>query len=152
MDYNFLNPGYAYAFQDDQVLLEQNDKEFKKVCSHCLLVPRYRLYFKCGNLSCPSCFREYRRYKFMFEKFVLVQFSSILVVLIKSLHIKYKKINVITLFQWECSNRQSLFTCTQNVKSRNHWKNIHRRECSNNFIGVFYVLLRVVNSSLIWKL
>ena len=44
VDYNFLNPGYTNAFQDDQVLLEQNDKEPKQVCSHCLLVPRYPLF------------------------------------------------------------------------------------------------------------
>ena len=30
VDYNFLNPGYTYAFQDDQVLLEQNEKELNK--------------------------------------------------------------------------------------------------------------------------
>ena len=45
VDYNFLNPGYTYAFQDDQVLLEQNDKELKQVCPHCLLVLRYPLFF-----------------------------------------------------------------------------------------------------------
>ena len=27
VNYNFLNPSYSNAFQDDQVLLEQNDKE-----------------------------------------------------------------------------------------------------------------------------
>ena len=36
VDYNFLNPGYTYAFQDDQVSLEANDKELKQVCPHCL--------------------------------------------------------------------------------------------------------------------
>ena len=41
MDYNFLNPGYTIGVQDDQVLLEQNDKELKQVCPNCLLVPRY---------------------------------------------------------------------------------------------------------------
>ena len=50
VDYNFLNPGYTYAFQNDQVLLEQNDKELKLVCPHCLLVPRYPLFIKCGHL------------------------------------------------------------------------------------------------------
>ena len=39
VDYNFLNPGYRTAFNDDQVLLEQNDNELKQVCPHCLLVP-----------------------------------------------------------------------------------------------------------------
>ena len=51
MDYNFLNPGYTIAFNDDQVVLEQNDKELKQVCRHCLLVTRYKLFFKCGNLT-----------------------------------------------------------------------------------------------------
>ena len=32
VDYNFLNPGYTIGFQDDKVLLEQNDKELKQVC------------------------------------------------------------------------------------------------------------------------
>ena len=68
MDYNFLNPGYTIAFNDDQVLLEQNDKELKQVCPHCLLVPRYPLFFKCGHLTCLPCLREYRRHRFMFEK------------------------------------------------------------------------------------
>ena len=40
VDYNFLNPGYTIAFNDDQILLEQNDQELKQVCPHCLLVPR----------------------------------------------------------------------------------------------------------------
>ena len=44
VDYNFLNPGYTIDFNDDQILLEQNDKELKKVCPHCLLVPRYPLF------------------------------------------------------------------------------------------------------------
>ena len=59
VDYNFLNPGYTYAFQDEHVLLEQIDKELKQVCPHCLVVSRYLLLFKCGNLSCIPCLREY---------------------------------------------------------------------------------------------
>ena len=39
VDYNFLNPGYTIGFLDDQVILEQNDKDLKQVCPHCLLVP-----------------------------------------------------------------------------------------------------------------
>ena len=31
VDYNFLNPGYTIAFNDDQVVFEQNDKELKQV-------------------------------------------------------------------------------------------------------------------------
>ena len=68
VDYNFLNPGYTIGFQDDQVLLEQNDKELKQVCPHCLLFPRYPLFFKCGHLTCLPCLREYQRHIDMFEK------------------------------------------------------------------------------------
>ena len=59
VDYIFLNPGYTIDFQDDRVLLEQNDKELKQVCPHCLLVPRYSLFFKCGHRTCLVCLREY---------------------------------------------------------------------------------------------
>ena len=45
VDYNFHNLGYTIAFNDDQVLLEQNDNELKQVCIYCLLVPRYPLFF-----------------------------------------------------------------------------------------------------------
>ena len=68
VDYNFLNPGYTIDFQDDQILLEQNEKQLKQVCPHCLLVPRYPLFFKCGHLTCLPCLREYRRHIVMFEK------------------------------------------------------------------------------------
>ena len=34
MDYNCFFPGYTYAFHDNQVLLEQNYKEFEHVCPH----------------------------------------------------------------------------------------------------------------------
>ena len=66
--YNFLNPGYTIGFQDDQVILEQNDKELEQVCPYCLLVPKYPLFFKCGHLTCFPCLREYRRHIVMFEK------------------------------------------------------------------------------------
>ena len=68
VDDNFLNPGYTIVFQDDQILLEQNDKEIKQVCSHCLLVPKYQFFFKCGHFTCLPCLREYRRHIVMFEK------------------------------------------------------------------------------------
>ena len=67
-NYNFLYPGYSIAFNNDQILLKQNDKELKQVCPHCLLVPRYQLFFKCRQLTCLICLREYRRHKVMFEK------------------------------------------------------------------------------------
>ena len=68
VDYNFLNPGYTIGFQDDQVLLEQNDKELKQVCPQCLLVLRYPLFFKCGHLTFLLCLKEYRRHIVIFEK------------------------------------------------------------------------------------
>ena len=68
VDSNFLNPGYAIAFNDDQVLPEQRETELKQVCPHCLSVPRYSLFFKCGHLKCLPCLREYRWHRFMFEK------------------------------------------------------------------------------------
>ena len=68
VDYNFINPGYTNAFFDDQDLLDQCDNELNQVCPHCLLVPRYQLFVKCGHLTCLQCLREYRRHRFMFEK------------------------------------------------------------------------------------
>ena len=67
-DYNFLNPGYTIAFNNDHIVLKQNDKEFKQVCFNCLLVPRYPLFFNCGHLTCFPCLREYQRHRVMFEK------------------------------------------------------------------------------------
>ena len=61
VDYNFRNPGYTHAFQDDQVLLEQNYIKLKYVCPHCLLVPRYPLFLKCVHISCLSCLKENRK-------------------------------------------------------------------------------------------
>ena len=60
VDYNFLNPCYTVAFNDDQILLKQDDKELKQVCRYCLLVPTYSLFFKCGHLTCTSFLSEYR--------------------------------------------------------------------------------------------
>ena len=68
MDNKFLNAGYTIGFQNDQFLLEQNDKELKQVCLYCLLVPRYPLFFKCGHLTCLPCLTEYRRHIVEFEK------------------------------------------------------------------------------------
>ena len=59
VDYNFLNPGYTIGFLDDQVILEQNDKELKQAWPHCLLVPRYPLFFKCRHLTYLPCLRKY---------------------------------------------------------------------------------------------
>ena len=80
VDYNCLNLGYTYAFQNDLVLLEHNDKELKQVCINCLLVLRYPLIFKCRHLSCLQCLREYRKLKFLLKNLFLVQFASNLVI------------------------------------------------------------------------
>ena len=68
VDYNFFNQGYTIAFTDNQVLLDQCDNKIKHVCPHCLLVPRYPLFVKCGHLTCLLCLRKYRRHRFMFDK------------------------------------------------------------------------------------
>ena len=81
VDYNFLNPCYTYAFQDDQVLLEQNDKELKQVCPHCLLVPRYPLFFL--NADTSHVFhvsKNIGNINLCLKQFFLVQFASNLVV------------------------------------------------------------------------
>ena len=96
VDYNFLNPGYTIAFNDEKVLLEQNDKELKQVCPHCLLVLRYSLFFKCGHLTCLSCFREYRRHRLMFEKMIPCPICQQSCSQIKSIHIKWRRKNVQT--------------------------------------------------------
>ena len=63
--YNFLNPGYTISCQYDQVLHEQNDKEFKDVCFYFLLVLRYFMFFKCGHITYLPCLREYRRQSYV---------------------------------------------------------------------------------------
>ena len=68
VDYNFVNPGYTTAFNDDQVLYAQNDQELIQVCPHCSLVPRYQFFFKCGHLTCLPCLKEYRKHLVLFEK------------------------------------------------------------------------------------
>ena len=62
------NLGYTNAFNDDKVLLDEDDKELKQVCLHWLVVPRYPLFFKCGHLTCHPCLKKYLRHRFMFEK------------------------------------------------------------------------------------
>ena len=78
MDYNFLNPGFTIVVQDDQVWLEQNDKELKQVCPHFLLVTRYPLFFKCGHLTCLPSLREYRRHSYVWKLFFLSNLQAIL--------------------------------------------------------------------------
>ena len=60
VDYNVFNSGYTIVYNDDHVLLKQNDKTLKQVGCHSLLVPRYLLFFKFKHLTCLSCLREYQ--------------------------------------------------------------------------------------------
>ena len=65
LDYNFLTPGYSNAFKNKQVLLE--NQELKQICAICNHVPRYPLFYKCGDLTCLPCLREYKRIRFTFK-------------------------------------------------------------------------------------
>ena len=65
VDFNFLALGYSNAFQDNQVLMI--NQELKQICAHCLLIPRYPLFFKCGHLTCLPCLREYKKLRFTFN-------------------------------------------------------------------------------------
>ena len=78
VDYNFLNPGYTIAFQDEKVILENSDKELKQVCPHCLLIPRYPLFFKCGHLICLPCLREYHRHSYVLKAVFLFNLQATL--------------------------------------------------------------------------
>ena len=65
VDFNFLASKLSNAFQDDQVLL--NDQELKQICAHSFLISRYPLFFKCGHLTCLSCLREYKTLRCTFN-------------------------------------------------------------------------------------
>ena len=103
VDYNFLNPGYTIGFNNDQVLLEQNNNKLNQVCPHCLLVARYPLLLKCGHLTCLLCLKEYRRHRFMFKKILPFPICKQFCHHNESIHITWRKINVRTLFQLEYS-------------------------------------------------
>ena len=64
-DYSFIYPGYSFDFKDDQVQLE--DKELLQICAHCLSVPRYPLFLKCGHLTCLPCLDKYYKLCFNFQ-------------------------------------------------------------------------------------
>ena len=44
VDNNFIYPGCTNDFPNNQILLDQCDKELKQVCPNCLLIPRYLLF------------------------------------------------------------------------------------------------------------
>ena len=152
VDYNFLNPGYTITFNDDQILLEQNDKELKQVCPHCLVVPRYPLFFKYGHLTCLSYLREYRRYRFMFEKMLLCPICK------QSCHLneiysyqveKNKRPNSISMRMFQ----RVKFICSYAGCGKSYpLENIHHHEMLNVLIEVSYVLHKVVNLLKMWRL
>ena len=45
VDYNFLNPGYTIAFQDEIVLIEQSDKEFEQSLPSLLISSKISIVF-----------------------------------------------------------------------------------------------------------
>ena len=75
VDYNFYNPGYTIAFNNDQVLLEENDNILNKVSPYCLLVPRYSFF----QMRTPHmCFvsKNIENIDLCSTKYYLVQFAS----------------------------------------------------------------------------
>ena len=64
-DYFFINPGYYFVFIDEQIQLE--DKELLQIFAHCLSVPRYPLFVKCGHLTCLPCLDKYYKLCFNFQ-------------------------------------------------------------------------------------
>ena len=70
VDYNFYTPGYTYAFQDDQVLLEKNDKELKQVCPYCLIVPRYPLFLNADTSHVFNVSKNIGNINLCLKKFV----------------------------------------------------------------------------------
>ena len=64
-DYSFIYRGYSSEFKDEQIQLE--NKELMQVCAHCLSVPRYPLFFKCGHLTCLPCLIKYYKHYFNFQ-------------------------------------------------------------------------------------
>ena len=64
-DYSFIYPGYSFVFKDEQLQLK--DKELLQICAHCLSVPRYPLFYKCGHLTCLPCLVKYYRLCFNFQ-------------------------------------------------------------------------------------
>ena len=67
----------------------------------------------------------------------------------KSIHIKWRRTNVQTLFQFKCSIKQSLSALTQDVECHFHWKKIHYHEmfeCPHRSILCFAQGCRFINN------
>ena len=117
VDYNFLNLGYTIGFQNDQVLLEHNDTELNKVCPHCLIVPRYPLFFKCGHLTCLPCLWEYRRHIVMFENLFFLSNLQTILPSNWNLYISSGKVKMAKLYF-----NENVQTCKVYLLLRRMWK------------------------------
>ena len=152
VDYNFLNPYYTIAFNDEKVLLEQNDNELKLVCPYCLFVPRYPLFFKCGHHTCLLCLKDNRIHKFMFEKILpcpICKQSCYLNEIYTYQVEKNKRPNSISMRMFP----RVKFICSHagcGVLSIGKQSTIMR--CLNVLIEVSYVLHKVVTLLIMWRL
>ena len=75
LDYNFLNSGYTFAFQNDLILLKQNDKELKQVCPNCLLVPRYSFFLNEDTSHVFHVSKNIDDINLCLKRFFLAQFA-----------------------------------------------------------------------------
>ena len=64
-DNSFINPGYSPVFSDEHIQL--GNKELMQICAHCLSVPRFPLFFKCGHLTCLPCLNKYYKLNFNYN-------------------------------------------------------------------------------------
>ena len=92
----FINPGYSPVFSDEQIQL--GNKELMQICAHCLSVPRFLLFFKCGHLTCLLCLYKYYKLNFNFKLKSDVQRANILVTWMKYILTKKKKSSILTPF------------------------------------------------------
>ena len=67
-DYNFINLGYIFAFKMIKFYLSKVKYTLKHVCPHCLLIPRYPLFYKCRHITCIPCLENIEDI-YLFENF-----------------------------------------------------------------------------------
>ena len=80
LDYNWINLNYTNDFPDDQVLLDQCDKELKQVCFNCLLVPRYPLFVNADTSLVFHVSENIENINLCLKRYFLVQFANNLAV------------------------------------------------------------------------
>ena len=64
-DNSFINQGYSSVLSDEQIPL--GNKELMQICAHCLSVPRFPLFYKCGHLTCLPLLDKYYKLNFNFK-------------------------------------------------------------------------------------